>query len=132
MNRTTKENNFVSQDKRIDENQNINFNDACPSETENLPTEDGNNRNIEKSSSLAILLGILSLVGCLLPIIGFPVSIVGLFVSKQRGSNIGTYLCILGLILSIANAVYGCQKGREYQVEEIRRRTYEYLREQGY
>ena len=60
-------------------------------------------------SKAPIILGVLSVITWLLPIIGVPVSIAGIVVSAKKGSvhKLGLILSILGIILSIINAALG-------------------------
>lgn len=71
------------------------------------------NTEVKKSKS-PIVLGILSLIAWLLPIIGAPVSISGIVIAckkikaeKTTSAKIGLVLSILGLILTIGNAALG-------------------------
>jgi tetratricopeptide (TPR) repeat protein len=62
----------------------------------------------------SLIVGFLSAVGWLLPIVGFPVSIVGVALgiaawnsSKQNEAVAGVVLSIIGLIASVINAIIG-------------------------
>ena len=63
----------------------------------------------------ALVLGIIGLIAWLLPICGFPVTIVGLilgFIARRsparRGmATIAIVLCVIGLVLSIGSAAFG-------------------------
>lgn len=66
-------------------------------------------------SVAALVLGIIGLVAWCIPLIGFPVNIIGLIlgcvnVRKREGRGMavaGIVLCSIGLILSVINAVLG-------------------------
>lgn len=53
------------------------------------------------------VLGALSLIAWLLPIAGLPVSILGIRASAINNDGVGTALSIIGLILTIVNAIAG-------------------------
>lgn len=87
-------------------------------------------RNGQTSSSGAIVLGVLSLVGCFLPIVGVPLAIIGLVVSGSKKNMVGGILCTIGLILSIVNAISGGIKGAQQEREyEMRRNADQFIRE---
>jgi len=62
-----------------------------------------------------LILGIISIVAAILPICGFPISIVGIVmsalgrrsVSKRTIATIGLVLAIIGIILAALSAAYG-------------------------
>ena len=62
-----------------------------------------------------LVLGILSIPAAILPLCGFPVSIVGIImaalgrasVSRRTMATIGLVLAIIGIVLTIASASYG-------------------------
>ena len=65
-------------------------------------------------ATAALVLGIISLVAWLIPIIGYPVTIVGLVLgiksvkSEKRGMAIaGIVMSALGLVLSLVNSIAG-------------------------
>lgn len=65
-------------------------------------------------ATAALVLGIIGLIAWLLPIIGYPVTIVGLILgiksvkSEKRGMAIaGIVMSSIGLVLSIVNSVLG-------------------------
>ena len=69
-------------------------------------------------SIAALVLGIIGLIACIIPIIGMPITIVGLVLgiksrnSKNRGLAIaGIVLCIIGLLVTVINASIGVYKG---------------------
>ena len=62
----------------------------------------------------ALVLGIIGLIAWLLPILGYPVTIVGLVLgiksvkSEKRGMAIaGIVMCSIGLVLSLINSILG-------------------------
>lgn len=93
-----------------------------PYETQN-PYEQGQMQQMytkppDKRGGFAIaglVLGIISIFAAILPLCGFPVSIVGIIiaalgrasVSKRTMATIGLVLAIIGIVLTIANASYG-------------------------
>lgn len=88
-------------------------------------TTDITSGNSDKNSKaeISFILGILSLFGWLLPIVGLPLSIIslifgvkGLKSSKIKRAKIGIILSIAGLILSIINAAYGAYLGSAGQL----------------
>jgi len=52
-------------------------------------------------------LGIISLIAWLLPIVGIPVAIIGIFKSSGGRSPGGLSMSIIGLVLGIINAIVG-------------------------
>ncbi|MBR3575257.1 MAG: hypothetical protein IKN97_08850 [Lachnospiraceae bacterium] len=65
-------------------------------------------------ATAALVLGIISLVAWLIPIIGYPVTIVGLVLgiksvkSEKRGMAIaGIVMSSIGLVLSLVNSIAG-------------------------
>lgn len=87
-------------------------------------------RNGQTSSAGAIILGVLSLIGCFLPIVGVPLAIVGLVVSGSKKNMVGGILCTVGLILSIVNAISGGIKGAQAEREyEMRRNADQFIQE---
>ena len=70
-----------------------------------------------KSRDLVSLsLGILSLLFWLIPLLGFPVSIVGLVFGIRRKYTPGIILNIIGLCLTVANAAIGAYMGATGQL----------------
>lgn len=71
-----------------------------------------------KKGVISFILGIIGLIGWVLPIIGAPVTIVGLVLGiKGRNSNhkklatAGIVLCIIGLFATVVNGAIGSYKG---------------------
>lgn len=67
-----------------------------------------------KKSNAGFILGIISLIAWLLPLAGYPVSIVGLVLSIKAKKNpenktaiAGIILSIIGLILTLTNSILG-------------------------
>ena len=78
----------------------------------------------QSSSAGAIILGVLSLIGWIISVVGVPLAVVGLVVSGSKKNMVGGALCTIGLMLSIANAVWGGVKRVEAEREsEMRRRA---------
>ncbi len=67
----------------------------------------------ENKSTTALVCGIISLVMWLLPIIGLPLSIVGLCFGCKNKYKVGITLNIIGLVLSIVNAIVGAVLGAQ-------------------
>ena len=68
----------------------------------------GNNEN---KSTGALVCGIVSLIMWLLPVIGLPVSAVGLILGCKNRYKTGIALNIIGLLLTIINAAVGAVLG---------------------
>ena len=71
-----------------------------------------NNQN--NKAVVGLILGIASLLAWLLPLLGYPVSIVGIVMGalgtkseKRSMAIVGLVLSIIGLILTIGNSAYG-------------------------
>jgi hypothetical protein len=71
----------------------------------------------------ALCLGLFGLIAWFLPIIGLPTTITGLVlgIKSLKGprsgmATAGIVLCIIGLVLSIANAVFGAYLGATGQL----------------
>ncbi len=67
-----------------------------------------------RKSVFSLILGILGLFGWFLPVLGFPITIVGLILGikgmktfKRKMAIVGIILCSVGLSFSIANAAIG-------------------------
>jgi len=74
-------------------------------------------------ATASMVLGIIGLFAWLIPIIGAPVTIVGLVLgfkglntSKKTYAIVGITLCILGIILTIINASIGAYLGATRQL----------------
>jgi biopolymer transport protein ExbB/TolQ len=71
-----------------------------------------------KKATTGLVLGIIGLVAWCLPIVGLPVTVIGLVMSLQALSSsqknkaiTAAVLCVLGLLFSIANAAVGAYLG---------------------
>lgn len=53
----------------------------------------------ENKSTASLVLGIISLFGCLSPLAGFPVSIIGLVLGIRKKYKVGIVLNAIGLVL---------------------------------
>lgn len=67
-------------------------------------------------STASLVLGIISLVFWLLPLAGFPVSIVGLVLGVKKKYTTGIVLNVIGLVLTTANAAVGAYMGATGQL----------------
>lgn len=76
-----------------------------------IPT-DAISNNANKSTG-ALVCGIISLIMWLLPIIGLPVSIVGLILGCKNKYETGIILNAIGLVLTIINATVGAVLGAQ-------------------
>jgi len=63
--------------------------------------------SLEKKSSEGTILGFLSLFAWIIPLIGIPVSVMGVNASNKNNDTLGLVLSIFGCILSAANAFVG-------------------------
>jgi hypothetical protein len=62
--------------------------------------------DIQKSNRGTVLGG-LSLIAWLLPVVGLPVAILGIRASAVNNDDVGSALSVIGLILTIINAIAG-------------------------
>ena len=67
----------------------------------------------ENKSTGALVLGVISLIMWLIPIIGVPVSVIGLVLGCIKKYNTGIILNVIGLSLSIVNAIIGAVLGAQ-------------------
>ena len=74
--------------------------------------------DLEKKAKNSLILGVIGMVAWLLPLAGFPVTIVGIVAaskglkSKKRGLALaGLILSIIGLVLTMINAFWGAYLG---------------------
>ena len=81
------------------------------------PEDDGETNPTGKATT-GLVLGIIGMVVWLLPILGLPITIVGLvksiggLKSTSRGmATAGVVLCIIGLVLTVVNAAWGAYLG---------------------
>ena len=75
-------------------------------------TMSSSNNNKNKSMG-ALICGIISLIMWLIPIIGLPLSIVGLILGCKNKYKVGITLNIIGLVLTIINATVGAVLGAQ-------------------
>lgn len=64
-----------------------------------------------QSGNSSLVWGIISAIAWLLPMAGLPCSIVGIVIGTKNTKKLGLYLSIIGLILTIINAVFGAING---------------------
>ena len=69
--------------------------------------------NNENKSTVALVLGIISLIMWIIPIIGLPLSIVGLVLGCKNKYKAGIILNIIGLVLTIINTTVGAVLGAQ-------------------
>ena len=73
-----------------------------------------NNEQVEvKRSTASLVLGIIGLITWLLPLIGFPITIVGLILGIQRKYKIGIILNIIALVFTTINSIIGAILGAQ-------------------
>ncbi|MBE6385212.1 MAG: hypothetical protein E7048_06070 [Lentisphaerae bacterium] len=65
----------------------------------------------EKKNTVSLVLGIVSLIAWLLPLVGFPVSIVGLILGIKDKYTTGIILNVIGLAITVANSAIGAFMG---------------------
>ena len=70
----------------------------------------------ENKSTASLVLGIISLIAWLLPLAGFPVSIIGLILENRKKYTVGTVLNVIGLMLCVANSAIGAFMGATGQM----------------
>ena len=70
----------------------------------------------ENKSTASLVLGIISLIVWLLPLAGFPVSIIGLVLGIRKKYTVGTVLNVIGLMLCVANSAIGAFMGATGQM----------------
>lgn len=65
-------------------------------------------------TTTGFILGIISLIAWLIPLFGYPVTIIGIIMSaigikneKKSQATIGLVLSIIGLVLTLANSIAG-------------------------
>lgn len=95
-----------------------------------LNTVYGNMQNKKSMSVSSMILGIMGIVAWILPIIGFPITIAGLVLGingKKKGGKgfaiAGIILCIITLVLTIANSAIGAYQGYIGQNQFVNRIT---------
>ncbi len=68
--------------------------------------EQNQSNNTAPKSNVGFILGIISLIAWLIPIAGFPVSIVGLVLSIKAHKNPENKTAIVGIVLSIIGLAF--------------------------
>jgi hypothetical protein len=88
------------------------------------------NVSVGKKSTTSLILGIIGLVGWIIPIIGAPITITGLvfgikgIIHEKKGkAYVGVTLCTIGLLLTIINASIGAYIGVQNAIEKQRNST---------
>ena len=71
------------------------------------------NGKVPNAGPAPLILGIASFVTWLIPLIGLPVSVVGIVLSAKRNRNVCLALNIIGVVLSILNAIVGAVLGAQ-------------------
>lgn len=61
----------------------------------------------QNKSTVSLVLGICSLIAWLIPLLGFPVSIVGLIFGIKNKYTVGIVLNVIGLAITVANSAIG-------------------------
>ena len=72
-----------------------------------------NNGTSPDTSPAPLVLGIVSLITWLIPIIGLPVSIMGIVLSAKRNRYGCLTMSIIGTVLSLLNAIVGAVLGSQ-------------------
>lgn len=75
--------------------------------TTNITTEE----NPPQKSTASLVLGIVGCIAWLIPLIGFPVTIVGLILGIRRKYTVGIILNVIGLSLTLVNSAVGAVLG---------------------
>ena len=73
----------------------------------NYVTETGQN------STASLVLGIIGLIAWLIPLFGFPITIVGLILGIRRKYTTGIVLNVIGLSITLINSVIGAVLGAQ-------------------
>ncbi len=81
---------------------------------------------LESKATKSLILGIIGMVAWFIPIIGFPIQIVGLVFgikslhsTKSGRATAGIVLCVIGLVFSTINAGIGAYLGATGQYPQI-------------
>jgi DNA-directed RNA polymerase subunit RPC12/RpoP len=75
---------------------------------------DHSNENLEPKKSMAsLILGIVGLLAWLIPLVGFPVTIIGLILGIRKKYLPGIILNIIGLVLTLGNSIWGAILGAQ-------------------
>ena len=75
--------------------------------TTNITTEE----NPPQKSTASLVLGIVGCIAWLIPLIGFPVTIVGLILGIRRKYTVGIILNVIGFSLTLVNSAVGAVLG---------------------
>ena len=65
----------------------------------------------EKKNTVSLVLGICSLIAWFIPLLGFPVSIIGLILGIKDKYTAGIVLNVIGLALTVGNSAIGAFMG---------------------
>ncbi|MFN3402749.1 MAG: hypothetical protein ACK40G_01560 [Cytophagaceae bacterium] len=72
----------------------------------------------QRQYSLAFILGLISLISWLLPLIGFPIALIGIGYGVKdlanplmKNARLGLWLAVVGLMFTTANSAIGAYKG---------------------
>lgn len=66
---------------------------------------------VNEKSTASLVLGIVSLIAWIIPLIGFPVCIVGLILGVRKKYTVGIVLNVIGLVCTVANSAIGAYMG---------------------
>ncbi|MBR2427436.1 MAG: hypothetical protein IKB16_11935 [Lentisphaeria bacterium] len=69
--------------------------------------------NRPQKSTASFVLGIIGCIVWLIPLIGFPVTIVGLILGIRRKYTVGITLNVIGLSLTLVNSAVGAVLGAQ-------------------
>ena len=73
---------------------------------------DSHSRNEQKSTT-SLVLGIISLIAWIIPLLGFPISIVGLIFGIYKKYTTGIILNVIGLSITLINSAIGAVLGAQ-------------------
>ena len=68
---------------------------------------------VYNKSTASLVLGIIGFVAWLIPLIGFPVTIIGLILGIRRKYTAGIVLNVIGLVITLINSVIGAVLGAQ-------------------
>lgn len=77
----------------------------------NAPAPDQIAAQTAPKNTASLVLGIISLIFWAFPLLGFPISIVGLVLAVRKKYTVGLVLNIIGLCLTVANSAVGAYMG---------------------
>lgn len=72
--------------------------------------EDDDARPLDNSPD-PLAFGIANLILWIVPAIGLPVSVIGMVMSARRRKSVSLFLCIVGVVFSLVNAIAGAVIG---------------------